>query len=349
MRSLALALVLSLAACGGDDGGPVAVDDYAEGLRDATCKFLVACGEVADLETCRAGHVPGDPHALSASERAALDGKRAAFDGKQAAACLDALAARSCDFTSQSFRVLPAACLAVTTGTVHGGAPCAQDLECISQTCNAPATCNEACCVGVCEGDAAPGFAAIGEACGGAGQCDPATAYCDQVALTCVALKPSGAVCESSVECAYGFDCGPGATCVALPELGDSCTGACRDAGTTCNAASHTCVKVGLVGDPCDSSTDCSPLYQCTTNKQCSDGVPLGQPCTRTSLCAGRGAFCDVADGADQGTCVTPKAAGATCTADADCDTDFCDPHTLTCQPQTVCLGNQPQPAARDL
>jgi hypothetical protein len=284
--------------------------------------------------------VPGDPNALSVSARAAIDTKRAAFDGAQAAACIAALGDRSCDSTSQAFRELPAACLAIVTGTVHEGGACAESFECISQTCNAPTTCADACCVGTCAGDTAPGFAAIGEDCGGAGQCDPATAYCDQVALTCAALKPSGAVCESGVECAYGFDCGLAGTCITLPTLDQSCTGACRDAGTACSAASHTCVKVGLVGDACDTTADCSPLYQCSTNKQCTAGIALGQPCTFTTLCAGRGAFCDIADGETQGTCAQPKADGATCRNALECASDSCDAHSLTCQPQAICLGN---------
>lgn len=342
-RSLALALWLAIAACGGDDGGAaIAIDDYPEQLRDAQCKFLVACGEVEDLDTCRAGHVPDDPGVLTLSQRAALDMQIATFDGKQAAACLAALAARSCDTTSQSFRAQPAPCLAIVAGTVHEGGACAESFECISQDCSVPATCDAACCVGTCTGDAKPGFGAVGEACGGAGQCDPETAYCDLVALTCAPLKGSGAGCESGLECANGFDCGPDRTCVTLPLIDQSCAGACRDLGTACSAASHTCIQVGLVGDPCDTSADCSLLYQCGSDKRCSAGLALGQPCTFSNLCAGRGAFCDVPDGETQGTCVMPKADGGTCRADADCTSDLCDPRSLTCQPQTVCLGNGP-------
>lgn len=343
-RKLGLVIMLAATACGDDGGGEISIDQYAEARRDAQCKQLVACGEVKDLETCRAAHLPGDPDVLSASQLAAVAMKRASFDGKMAAACLDAMSQRGCDSTSEVFRTTPAACLAVFTGTVHGGAACAEDVECISQTCSVPATCNEPCCVGTCTGDAAPGFAKLGEACGGAGQCDPATAFCDQVALTCAPLKASGDLCQTRTECGYGLDCGLDGTCAPLPKLGESCSGPCRDAGTTCSAASNMCVAVGLDGATCSVSADCSPLYECTTSKQCSAGIATGQPCTLTTPCAGRGTFCDVPDGETAGTCATAKAAGGTCTDDADCQSDFCDPHTLTCQPQTVCLGDSLQP-----
>jgi hypothetical protein len=338
---LGLVIALAAAACGGDDGGgEITIDNYSEAVRDAQCKVLVQCGEISDLDTCRKAHLPGDPNTLSVSELAAVTMKLAAYDAKQAASCVDALSQRGCDSTSESARALPAPCLAVFAGTVHDGGACAQDVECISLTCSAPTTCDAACCVGTCAGDAAPGFAAVGEPCGGASQCDAATAYCDQVALICAPFKPAGALCEASTECAYGLDCSPAGACAALPKLGDACTGACRDNGTTCNATSQTCVRVGLEGAACNTSADCSPLYQCSSNKQCTAGVALGQACTLTTPCAGRGTVCDVPDGETQGTCVTAKAAGATCTLDADCQSDFCDPHTLTCQPQTVCVGS---------
>ncbi|HEX4422602.1 MAG TPA: hypothetical protein VH165_32025 [Kofleriaceae bacterium] len=344
MNKLILAVLLGCVACGGG-GGSVSIDDYPDHLRDAFCNYLVKCGESKDLDTCRTGHL-GLDFSVGASERAAFDGKVATFDGVAAQACTDALGARDCDLTSQSNRVIPEACLGIAIGTVHDGAACAQDVECISQVCDVPA-CSMACCKGTCIGDAAPAFAKAGEACD-SGLCD-ATSYCDEVATTCMPLKQSGDSCESSDECNYGFDCLPAGTCGTLPGPGESCTGACRDFGTTCSTASKTCVKVGLVGDACASSADCSQLYTCDATKHCGAGLALGAACSRSQLCAGAGAFCDVPDIQAMGTCVLPKADGTTCSANTDCQSEVCDHSTGTggtgmCVADTVCLATSATP-----
>jgi hypothetical protein len=159
------------------------------------------------------------------------------------------------------------------------------------------------------------------------------------VDTTCVALKPSGAACQRSIECGYGLDClFPDGRCGSLPQLGESCTGACRDAGTTCSAASRICVKVGLEGAACSSTADCSQLYVCNSSKQCSAGIALGDPCTASQRCADPGAFCDVPLDAAMGTCVAPKPEDAPCQFDEQCASDVCDPASHACVADVPCL-----------
>jgi hypothetical protein len=259
----------------------------------------------------------------------------AKYDGASAQACADALGSRSCDLTSQSNREIPEACRKVVAGTAKGGATCALDEECVSLICDVQ-RCTQACCTGTCQGDAVPAFAKAGESCETTA-CDAAS-YCDRVATTCVALKKAGDSCLSGEECDFALDCLQGGTCGTLPKLGDSCMGACRDAGTTCSLASHTCVKVGLLGAACSSSADCSQLYTCDTSKRCSEGPALGAPCTIAQRCAGAGAFCDAPAGEAAGTCALPKADGATCQRNAECQSHACDPVSRLCVADAVCL-----------
>ncbi len=331
MRTLMIATVVLFAACGTDS---VSLDNYPDAVHDAFCRYLVKCGDVENVETCKKLNL-GLNFRLSASATAAVDMGKTKYSGEDAQKCLDALAARSCDVTSQSNRVAPDACREIVVGTEHDGAACAQDAECISQLCDVPA-CNMACCTGTCTGDAAPGRAKAGESCANA-VCDDAS-FCDDAVMMCVALKPADAFCAASFECAYGLDCLQTATCGALPGPGAACTGPCRDEGTTCSPASRTCVKVALGGAACNASADCSPLYVCDATKHCSAGPALGAACTVGQRCGVDRAFCDVPMGQAMGTCVLPKADGAPCQRNSDCDSQSCDPTTLVCGPEPVCI-----------
>jgi hypothetical protein len=340
MRTLMVVIVTLSAACG---SGAVSRDDYPAALRDARCHYLVSCGAVDNLDTCRKANIGGlgglDPdlvvQRLSASVQAAIGKGKIAYDGGSAQACLDALAGRSCDVTSQDNRVVPDACQDILTGTQHDGAACADNLECISRQCNVP-LCNMACCTGTCAGDVAPARAKLGESCEHA-RCED-TLFCDQAVVMCVALKPVDAFCASASECAFGLDCLPTAACGALPGPGDACTGACRDEGTTCGAASRTCVKAALGGAACAATADCAPIYLCDATKHCSAGPALGAACTLNQPCGGDGAFCDIPDGQAMGTCVLPKADGSPCQLDSNCQSQRCDPMALMCVPEPVCI-----------
>jgi len=332
MRTLVIVTAALWAACGTDS---VSLDDYPAAVREAACRHLVTCGVIEDLDTCKTANIGVDVH-ISASDQAAIDMGKTRYDGENAQQCLDALASRSCDVTSESNRVVPPACREIATGTQHDGATCADDTECISLVCNVPA-CNMACCTGSCAGDAAPPRAAkLGESCETVG-CDDQS-FCDEALATCVALKQAEAFCVTIDECAYGLDCLQAGVCGALPGLGAPCTGACRDEGTTCSAGSRTCVAVALAGEGCNASADCSPLYRCDATKHCTAGVALGATCTVGQRCADDRAFCDVPTGQALGSCVAPKPDGSPCQRDANCQSETCDPVTLLCGPDPVCI-----------
>ncbi len=333
MHKLMIVTMVLIGACGGT--GAVSLDDYQAARRDAVCQYLVKCGNLESVDTCRAnfGSVFGR---FSASDRAAFDMGKAMFDGAAAATCLDAIATRSCDTTSRSARVLPDACDQIASGTLAGGASCAQDIECSSLHCDVPA-CNLACCTGTCGGDA-PVTAKLGESCASA-KCD-STSYCDAKTTTCIALQPEGAACASESACDFGLACvirDGGQLCAALPKLGEACTDYCREQGTTCSATTKTCAKQGNQGAACMTSLDCSLFYFCDTTNQCTSDRVVGTACHFGDVCAGAG-FCDAPSTNAMGTCVLPKADGAPCQRNSDCDSQSCDPATLVCGPEPVCI-----------
>lgn len=333
MRKLATWILLAVAACGGSSS--VSIEDYASEMEDAACDFAAKCGLAKSADACLETNLGFDLR-VSASELEAVKAGRAKYDGKKAKECADALRDRSCDTTSESYRVSADACATILTGTLAEGATCAVDGECQSQFCDIQG-CDMACCTGACVGGAAAAHAKIGESCEVL-DCE-AGAYCDGVAVVCTAVKSAGASCQDSEECTYGFDCIlPAGTCGSLPALGESCTGACRDTGTTCNQTSHTCVKVALEGAACSDSSDCSFLYTCNAQKQCSRGIATGEACTISQRCADRGAFCDTPALEAMGICALPKADGATCRFNADCESNVCDPQTDKCVADVACL-----------
>lgn len=307
-RAAALAAILALGAACGDNIHPVAIDDYPAAVREALCRQLVRCGEVESIEDCLVINL--GTVAFTASERAAIDSGAIIYDAIAARTCVDGIASQSCDRSSESSRRGPAACGAVAAGTGRAGDRCAFDLECRSRLCQVP-RCDQACCAGACAGDEPP---------------RPAP------------LAPPGAACTRLLGCAYGTLC-IDLRCQAPPALGQPCTGPCRDAGTVCSHLTGTCVRGGLRGAACTIGlSECSPAYLCDRTGHCSAGIALGQPCGLGDRCAVVDAFCDVALGASEGQCALPRRDGAPCVRDAGCTSLYCDPFTLHCAPEPICL-----------
>jgi hypothetical protein len=305
----------------------VGLPDFDESAADR------GSGLVEDAATCSTVNLGLNLH-FSASERAGIDMGKIRFDGGNAQQCIDALAARDCDLTSESNRVVPEACFQIIGGTLHPGETCTLDAECISQMCQVQLDDSTiACPLGTCFDyldDTAPVRAKLGESCSRV-NCDDAS-RCDDATETCVAMQSRGAPCKLPTECAFGLGCDSSGVCASLPSLGESCTGACRDDGNTCSPTSQTCVKVVLAGGACASNVDCSPIYRCDATNHCSS-IALGQPCESDQLCADDRAFCD----SRSGTCMLPKADGMLCVHDSDCDSQHCD-RLATCSPDQVCL-----------
>jgi hypothetical protein len=348
MNKLMVVLTLVFAACGG--GGSLSLEEFPQELRDAYCRNLVRCGVVEDLGTCQKeslGRFEIDLH-LSATQFAVFDANKAKFDGGKAKDCVDKVANASCDLTDEVQRglsllsslVLPETCGLAATGTLHAGEACTVGSECISQACQIQA-CNMACCPGTCLGDAAPAIAKAGESCQRA-RCATGT-FCNPTNTTCTALKAAGASCTSQEECDYGSACigdGPTGLCTKLPHTGETCTDFCTDFGSICDPTTKKCVKVVLAGDAClgqGFNSNCSVLYSCDAGR-CNAGLAIGAQCAADDHCADFRAFCDVPEGALNGTCVLPKANGQSCIFDEDCDSSFCDFDMGLCVDEPVCI-----------
>jgi len=325
------------AACSASDPTPIALQDFFARDLQARCEFQVKCGGASDMDACAAYLTTG---ALSATELEGLQAARIEYDGAQARACVDAFAARSCDKTTASYQLTPAACLKVFRGSLHAGASCADSMECISQSCVKP-SCQQACCAGTCQGDDPPALAKIGESCalincaqGG---------FCDAT-QTCVPVKRSGESCDvdALLPCGDGLAClRSSKRCGPLPGLGERCSDdGCRNLYAHCSPSTGTCVMEGVLGDPCTFGAvdQCTLLYVCSRDQTCSAGHPLGAPCIASyDRCAGPGAFCDIADSATMGVCTMPKPDGAPCQLSFHCASNVCDPASKTCVADIPC------------
>jgi hypothetical protein len=324
-----LVLAVSLAACSGGGGG-IALADLQTKSLDARCSFLVRCGLFADADSCHKFFIITD----DPSAQAAVDMHKSNYDGGNAKACLDAIAAASCDQTQQDSREQPEPCKHIFTGTGAMGDACAFDAECSSNNCVIPTTATGACPQGMC-GAEVP-LAKVGESCNMV-DCEPGL-FCN-AQTTCANLVASGGACDFSSDCDYGLGCvgaTGAATCKALPLIGSACPDMqCAEIGANCNAQ-MTCVALGLPGDPCMGDGDCTFFGHCdTTMSKCADFPTRGMPCD--SICSDD-SWCQIPMGMTMGTCAAPQANGATCTGNDQCTTHFCNGSPGTCADPAVCI-----------
>ena len=319
--------LLSIAAC--HHTTPLAKEQLASAFVDSLCTYKVACGEFPDSASCHRAYL-GVAFFVESTRFAAIDAGKIVYDGIAARDCMDAIATTLCDRTSQSARVTAEACDHIVAGTLHVGAPCTLDEECISLTCSIPIMTMQ-CSVGQCMGDTAPSRQLIGGSCANKNAC-AAGGYCDINSTTCVALVARGGTCTQDFQCAYGNGCVNGA-CAPLPVIGQACTTECRDDATACSTGKQ-CVKLGLPGAPCATRADCSPYYTCDAGGHCAEGSSQGGPCMMNNDCFDA-SYCGPAM-----TCAPPQADGATCVDDRDCTSSHCDctatPATCTSLPMCV-------------
>jgi hypothetical protein len=333
----ALVVVFALGCGGGSSGDGVSLTDFPNALLAALCQHEANCGEFPDVPTCERSNLLRLNSNPSAAAAVAAD--KILYNAGKARECVDTIANATCDSTDADLRFLfPAACFQTATGTVHAGAACAINDECISLMCTVP-SCPDACCQGTCSGDAPPPVdQPIGSMCSQpflSSEC-AANAFCDSTTHMCTALKAAGSTCNSSNECDIELGCaGSPATCKALPTLGQPCPdGMCRDEGQVCLT---TCVKVGLAGDPCASDASCALRYRCdTTTNKCVEGPGQGSACVQSGDCWGAN-FCDIPTGQNTGTCAPFKADGQPCTDNTECAGDNCSSAGM-CETPGVCI-----------
>lgn len=344
---IAMLLAVSASCLISDDDGDgtnyVPVNEIEQAYKDAQCEHLALCGVFPTRETCLAaelgsvGQFDVDPNVV-----AAIYGGHIVYNGSAVKACIDSIAARSCDTTEQSARTVSPECSSFFRGTLMAGEGCYIDEECISQRCSGES--GGTCSQGNCIGDTAPVVvpAQIGDSCSSFAGCVTG-AYCDQLTNLCTTLKGSGVSCTLASECAYGLGCKgtTGArTCAALPAIGQACAvdGMCRDEGTYCDVTADMCKQLGLPNAQCTSSSQCSQYYPCdftTSPGVCKQGAGLGQMCTGGSNCFDAGTFCDFNGG---GLCTAVKADGSPCSNSQECASGSCDFNTQLCASPMTCF-----------
>ncbi|HEY4240805.1 MAG TPA: hypothetical protein VGM88_13375 [Kofleriaceae bacterium] len=263
------------------------------------------------------------------------------FDPAQAKLCLDAVANRSCDITSEDQLGHTVACDGVVTGTVAGGGACDVDEECVSQVCQPnDDLCQDACCPGTCQGDDPPTLGKLGQACTSYG-CENGAACNGQ---NCVPRLAAGAICGGVVPCAYGLSCysatADAPTCMPLPSLGGACSTdsiMCTDLGEVCIGG--VCTQGGTLGSPCQPDS-CAGIYECDgmTNTCDTGHSPTGGDCGEDESCDVYGDYCDNTSSSDiDGVCAAARANGAACNERSGCESHFCDP-TGVCADEPACM-----------
>lgn len=217
----------------GTTSGPIPVEGICDALAKVACDQPARCcsaaGHSFDVIACRLETSADCNESIARYQAAGLG-----YDAAAAGRCLDAFQAAyaGCGTGEADLEVVSAACDTVFVGNVPQGGACEDDEECApvagrttdcvshssgSRRCSVRARSGEAC------GPTASGWVACerGLSCSsgsGTGTCvapeDPpalgascdvscaAGAYCS--GGTCVATKPAGASCASSLECATG-------------------------------------------------------------------------------------------------------------------------------------------------
>jgi hypothetical protein len=320
----ALAVLAALTACGDNLEG-IAIDDYSEARRTAECERLTRCGLFATVDACEDFPLT----TLGQDVLRAVDEKKIAYDGAAAKQCIAAMAAQSCDVTSENARTVPTACGRVFAGRVDDGDTCAFDLECASNACDAPACPIGECCSGTCLPTVDPD---VDEACNRDTDCD---GFCG-ADKKCHALLAEREMCTRDEECDFDLAC-IGATelqpgrCRDLLPIGGACPYMrCAEIGAMCSAG--ICVATGLAGATCATSSDCSPYGACNASGRCEDRPQLGQPCTTGCT---RDAWCDTA----AGLCAPLMPNTSPCGAGNQCESLYCEEGPLfdACADLPVC------------
>ena len=283
----------ALGGCGGGGGGAVTsipLAQFASRLIDASCARQVACGEAADVASCRGAALVQQQQQWMAD----VQGGLSIYDPAAAAACVNSLEATdglgSCSQPVRASAEPPAACREVFKGTAALGAACIFGSECQSANCER-ASCTDRCCTGTCAA-ALPDPVAAGGDCSGTLRCAHGT-YCKVSASgsICAVELAQGEACVSSSECAPGTFCdhsaGATGTCARFPLTGETCLTICDSVADLCDLANtQKCIPRAAVGSPCSPAGECVAYARCdTVTMNCLARAKAGQACTNSSDC----------------------------------------------------------------
>lgn len=354
------ALALACAGCGVSTTATttIPIEDLGTEYATTTCGLVTDCyGEVvrnlflglASEDACVAQFTQGYTDGALPLYQQAIARGTLRYDGANAQACVDALQANGCGFTTSR---TPAACDALLVGLVAAGGACS-----INEECAGDAYCSNATtCPGTCQPRASAGGAcASDEAC-------ETGLRCSTTSGTCVAPALEGAPCQGTT----GTDCTGGTICIG----NDGTTpGTCRSPDTVFSGALHGACNVPN-GQFCMAGLSC--VVSGLTSMSCEvGGVAIGAACHTAlpDMCAS-GAFCGdtnintgdfdgtcmalPGEGAacasvpfgsacaaglhcDSGTCHATHAIGGACTTNGDCFSGRCDGGT--CAANMLCGG----------
>lgn len=290
----------------------IALQQFSEEFRGATCEHLVACNFMPDTSTCL-GVIAAD-HGIAQSV-ASANGGRLGYNTDAARACVEAVRNAACTGDLLVPTSVRETCDKVFTGRKGEGEACIHPAECQGLDAACEKTCSDSCCQGACKLGA--GTAAIGESC--AMKPCAEDAYCKMGAdPTCTAkVGPGDSCAESSVACPANYACDPNTlTCFKQADPGGQCNSdlaadGCFHIAEYCDAEAKTCKPLPKPGEPCKSNTwaanVCAFGYAyCdgpTTTCQLSPGE--GQPCFGGNYCLGMG-LAGITPGLEcqNGTCV---------------------------------------------
>lgn len=280
--------LLGVAACGDDetvaDPG-VALDQFVQSYRDASCALLVRCGAMPDVETCLAT-TQADQDIVQAA--VAASSGNLSYDANAAKSCIDAVRTSSCEAGTLFPEALAEACDPVFGERKAEGEACYAASECEG----VGSFCDESCGAGCCEGTCRPASAgaALGEACSEEQPC-VATAICaydEELDETrCVARSGAGEDCVQG-GCSAGLSCDPGTQkCFQLAKSGQNCnpdlsTRVCAHFGEFCELEARRCTARPGVGEPCGATgTDdqvCAAYAYCNAGT-CALRPVAGESC----------------------------------------------------------------------
>ncbi len=267
MRIVVVALLV--AGCG-DNIGAVPFSEYSAAARNARCTHLATCGVIPGEIDC--GWADIGSFDIPQYMRDSIAFGRIRWLPEVAYECLSHADEWSCDLAvadhwcDEPFYV----------GTLHDGAACQWDGECISRECwdGGTGTCHETLCPGVCVGDTPPVPGHLYDGCRYSrcleGRCD---------GNVCRPTVPAGGTCNDNLECEIGAICAgdtdthPGA-CLQLPGTGEQCFGACRLLGDTCPSSTNVCQPFKRPHEPCVQLNECSPFYVCDKTLTCVPRLP---------------------------------------------------------------------------
>ena len=132
---------------------PIAAAEFDAKFDGAVCAVWTRCGYYASLADCLAA-MPLSQQITRLQRLANIARGTVSYDGSLAAACINDIAASSCDRVELALAWKgERLCEPFEHGLVRDGGACNHDEECASNGCSLDSGCSGACCPGRCTHD----------------------------------------------------------------------------------------------------------------------------------------------------------------------------------------------------